>query len=293
MKLISAFIEQMRVYQWVKNLLIFAPVLLAHSFGNTDRIFTTVLAFIAMCLLASGVYAINDVADVKHDVLHPRKRLRPIPSGRISRFSALILASILIGASAGIAFSIHTNFVLILALYGIVSTAYTFGIKRIVIADVLTLAGLFTLRVGIGSVASGIEVSTWLLGFCLFIFTSLAFLKRYIEMKSSIASESGKAFGRGYGISDVPFILVAGVCTAYIAILVFALYLTSENVQKLYQHPAILWCAVPLLLYWVTKMWFFASRGTMHDDPIVHALTDWTSYLIGILLVVVLWIATI
>lgn len=287
-KFLATIIEQLRPLHWIKNLLVFLPAALAHQLSDTTIVFNAAIAFVAFSVSASGIYAINDLADEHRDRLHHRKRWRPIPSGRLSRGNARILAMLLIAASFVLSFSmLPTRFSMWLAGYVLVTFAYSFGLKKIPLVDVLVLAGLFTIRIVSGGAATGTWVSPWLLMFSLFIFGSLAFLKRFIELKDTIERDQSAVSGRGYHVRDISIVFAIGPTLGLIAVLVFMLYITGDDVRALYPHPDRLWFMVPLLLYWVSRLWLLAHRGGVHDDPIIVAVKDYSSYIVAILATVI------
>lgn len=274
--------KQLRVYQWVKNVLLVVPIALAHQLNDTQALLHVLFGFFAFSFTASTVYIVNDIADVEHDRLHPRKRHRPLAAGHISVPVALGLAALLLTSAIVItALVMPPAFAGWLAFYAVVTTAYSFVIKRMVLVDVIALAGLYSLRIAAGGAAADVPVSTWLLGFSLFLFMSLAFLKRYTELLDTIEREGRTVSGRGYHVGDADFVLVAGAALGYVAILVFTRYLDAEQVRNLYVHPEYLWLIAPCLVYWVSHLWLRAHRGEMHDDPIVFAARDAASWVVG------------
>lgn len=280
--LLAVIGKQLRVYQWVKNLLLVVPIALAHQLQDTQALISVLFGFLAFSCTASTVYIINDIADVEHDRLHPRKRHRPLAAGHISVPAAIALAALLLtGAIMITVLVMPPAFAGWLAFYAVVTTAYSFVLKRMVLVDVIALAGLYSLRIAAGGAAAEVPVSTWLLGFSLFLFMSLAFLKRYTELLDTIEREGRTVSGRGYHVGDADFVLVAGAALGYVAILVFTRYLDAEQVRNLYTHPEYLWLIAPCLVYWVSHLWLRAHRGEMHDDPIVFAARDAASWVVG------------
>jgi 4-hydroxybenzoate polyprenyltransferase len=280
--LLAVLGKQLRVYHWVKNLLLVVPIALAHQLQDTQALISVLFGFLAFSCTASTVYIINDIADVEHDRLHPRKRHRPLAAGHISVPAAIALAALLLtGAIMITVLVLPPAFAGWLAFYAVVTTAYSFVLKRMVLVDVIALAGLYSLRIAAGGAAADVPVSTWLLGFSLFLFMSLAFLKRYTELLDTIEREGRTVSGRGYHVGDADFVLVAGAALGYVAILVFTRYLDAEQVRNLYTHPEYLWLIAPCLVYWVSHLWLRAHRGEMHDDPIVFAARDAASWVVG------------
>jgi 4-hydroxybenzoate polyprenyltransferase len=234
-------------------------------------------------IVASAIYVVNDVADVRSDRGHPTKQHRPLAAGRLTIGQALVLVPILLGVSAWISLSwLPEMFSWWLLVYVALTTAYSFGLKRIMILSIL-----YTLRFMAGGAAAGVEVSPWLLMLSLFLFTSLAFVKRFTELLDAEHRRVDIAHGRGYVVSDLQMIRSLGPAIGFIGILVFVQYINSDDVTKLYTHPLALWLAVPPLMYWLARMWFIANRRQMHDDPIVFAVRDAVSYAVAALIAVI------
>ena len=280
--------KQLRVYQWVKNVLLVVPIALAHELHDTQALISVLFGFLAFSCTASTVYIINDIADVEHDRMHPRKRHRPLAAGHLSVPVAVALAGLLLACAITITITLMPPaFAGWLAFYAVVTTAYSFVIKRLVLIDVIALAGLYSLRIAAGGAAADVPVSTWLLGFSLFLFMSLAFLKRYTELLDTIERDGRTVSGRGYHVGDADFVLVAGAALGFVAILVFTRYLDAQQVRDLYTHPEYLWLIAPCLVFWVSHLWLRAHRGEMHDDPIVFAARDAASWVVGAAIVVI------
>jgi 4-hydroxybenzoate polyprenyltransferase len=283
----------LRPQQWVKNVLIFVPLILSHRIRDSHSLLLALFAFADFSLCASAVYLLNDLLDLEADRLHPTKKNRPIAAGKVSIPTALIAALILLVASLGLAFfSANRHLVQLLALYFLISSAYSFFLKRVAMLDVVTLAGLYTLRIFFGAVATGITISTWLLAFSVFFFMSLAMVKRFSALARLPADNPGPLSGRAYTRSDMPMIASLGSASGFVSVLVMALYINSQDVLALYARPQLLWLMCPLLLYWVSRLWLLAHRGDLNEDPIVFAVYDEISYLIGILVIAIIWLAS-
>lgn len=276
------WIKVFRLHQWVKNILIFIPAMAAHTTMTSDLWRVLTLAFLSFSLCASFVYVLNDLLDLDSDRKHPRKCYRPFASGQVPVWIGVALTPMLIFSSFLLAIDVGNNFLYWLLIYFGLTSFYSWGLKRIVIIDVLTLAILYTLRIVAGAAAMGMPLSFWILAFSIFLFLSLAFIKRDAELQSH-DGEAQQIHGRGYIKTDAPLVQQLGVSSGYAAVLVLALYINSDNIIKLYQMPEVIWGAVPLLLWWLSWMWFQANRGLMHDDPIVFAIKDKTSLFIGAL----------
>ena len=290
---LKTWIKVFRLHQWIKNVLIFVPIFAAHQV-ITGELWTNLgLAFLSFSLCASSVYVANDLLDLESDRAHPRKRSRPFASGQIPIWMGAVLAPILIFSSFALAQYVGGSFLPWLVVYFGLTCAYSWGLKRLVLVDCLTLAVLYTLRIVAGAAAVSVPLSFWLLAFSIFLFLSLAFIKRYAELQAHPEGDAKKVHGRGYYLADAPLVQQLGVTSGYAATLVLALYLNSENVIKLYRTPEIIWGAVPLMLLWISWMWLKAHRGLMHDDPIVFAIKDKVSILIGALFITVLVVARV
>ena len=272
--------KAMRPYQWVKNLLLFWPLLLAHEVRDVAKLAAVSLGFVAFSFCASAGYVVNDLRDREADRLHPVKRRRPFAAGRLSVRSGVILVAVLVGlAFACSGLLLPWRFTGMLALYLLLTLAYSLWLKKKLLVDVFLLAGLYTHRVIAGAAASQGEASFWLLGFCIFLFLSLAFAKRYAELtrvqNATAAPESGaKLAGRAYEVDDLGVIETVGPTSGYMSVLVLALYMNTDKVRGLYDQPFLLWMVCPLLLYWLTRVWFLAKRRLLNEDPILFALKD-------------------
>jgi 4-hydroxybenzoate polyprenyltransferase len=278
---LRVWIKAFRLHQWLKNLLVFVPLLAAHRFTDQDAILLSGLAFLAFGLSASGVYVLNDLLDLEADRAHPRKCLRPFAAGTLSLRSGLLAAPLLTLTGLGLAVLVSPLFAVVLGGYYLLTLCYSLGWKRVPILDVILLAGLYTVRIIGGAAAIGTAPSFWLLAFSMFIFLSLALLKRYIEFVGLAQRGEVQASGRGYRLDDQPLLLSLGGSAGYLSVLVLALYINSPESQALYRHPEFLWLLCPLLLLWISRAWMKAHRGTMHDDPVVFAATDPFSLLVA------------
>lgn len=274
--------KALRVDQWVKNVLLFVPLLTSHRLIEGRLVLSSLLAFLAFSFCASGTYIVNDLLDLESDRHHPSKRLRPFAAGGLPISTGVLLALLFLGAGFAIAaVLLPAPFSAALGLYVVITSAYSFYLKRIVAVDVLVLAGLYTLRVLAGGEAVNIPISQWLLAFSLFLFLSLAFVKRYAELSNAHARREALAKGRGYLVQDKELVRSLGPTSGYLSVLVLALYISSREVTALYRHPQVLWLACPLLLYWITRVWLLAHRGEIDEDPVVFTLRDTVSYAVG------------
>ena len=282
-----------RMQQWLKNLLLFAPVLAAHTALDFPMGLAMLLAFIAFSLSASATYLVNDLLDLDSDRLHPRKRLRPFAAGVISIPLGLAAAAGLLAAGLVLAFFVGHLFLVCLLTYLALTLTYSWYLKRLLLLDCITLAMLYTLRIIAGAAAVNMGLSFWLLAFSVFLFLSLAFVKRYAELEVLLLEGREYAHGRAYRISDASLLQTLGVSSGFAAALVLSLYLNSEEVLLLYNTPEIVWGAVLVLLYWISWMWMQAHRGLMHDDPLVFAIKNPVSLLAGAIFLLVLVMGTL
>jgi 4-hydroxybenzoate polyprenyltransferase/phosphoserine phosphatase len=288
----TAWRRVLRVHQWLKNLLLFVPLFAAHQFTDPANWMPLLLAFIAFSLCASSVYIANDLLDLESDRQHPRKRNRPFASGQVPAWQGVLCAPLLLAASAAVAWQVGDGFFAWLSAYFLLTCAYSWLLKRLMLVDCVTLALLYTLRIIAGAAALSMPLSFWLLAFSVFLFLSLAFVKRYAELQVQVLHGKKKAHGRGYYTTDAPLIQMLGVSAGYAALVVLALYLNSDAVVMLYRTPEIVWGAVPVMLFWVSWMWMQAHRGQMHDDPLVFAVKDKASLVAGVCFAAVLAVGT-
>ncbi|WP_058088122.1 UbiA family prenyltransferase [Aquabacterium parvum] len=290
--LIKSVAKALRVHQWAKNALVIVPLLAAHRLSELPVLIDGALAFLAFSLCASSVYLLNDMLDLEADRQHHTKCNRPFAAGRLSRVFGLLAAPTLLVVAWLISCMLPAKFLQVLGAYYAATLVYSFGIKKVVMVDVLALAGLYTIRIVAGSAAMAIPLSFWLLMFATFIFLSLAIVKRYAELFVMRQQGKLKAKGRGYQVEDISLLQSLGTASGYLSILVLALYLNSPDIATLYSHPKIAWGLVPIMLYWISRIWMETHRGNMHDDPLVYALKDRTSLFTGLAAGVVLYLAT-
>lgn len=288
---LRAWIKALRLHQWIKNVLVFLPLLASHRVLDLQAVAGAALAFFCFGLCASSVYLTNDLLDLAADRLHYRKRHRPFASGTIPLTAGPVAAIALLIVSFVSAWFIAPIFVAVLLGYYVLTTGYSLRFKRIVMLDVVVLALLYTSRILAGGAAIHTPPSFWLLAFSMFFFLSLAMIKRYTELLAAQKEGKVKANGRGYDVEDIPLIQSLGGSSGYLAVLVLALYIDSTASQTLYRHPRYLWVLCPMLLYWISRTWAIAHRGIMHDDPVVFAMMDRVSRILLALAAVVLIIS--
>ena len=299
---VKAWLKAIRLHQWAKNTLIFVPLLLAHS-RSAALFLGAFCAFLSFGLCASATYIVNDLLDLEADRKHLSKRRRPFAAGDLSPLAgagviglflvvslglALAVPHVIGRISAGEALARPYHFLEWLAVYFVTTLAYSLSLKRVVLVDVIVLSGLYTVRILAGSAATGIEVSTWLAAFSIFFFLSLAFVKRFAELESLLQRNASPANGRGYHTSDIEQLRSFGTASAYASVVVLTLYISNlADAAHLYGHTIRLWLLVPILLLWLSRLWLLASRGDLHEDPVVYAITDRRSLGLGVLVLVV------
>jgi 4-hydroxybenzoate polyprenyltransferase/limonene-1,2-epoxide hydrolase len=274
------WVRALRLHQWAKNLLVVLPLLASHlAVAEPLRLLDAAVAFLAFGLCASSVYILNDLIDLDSDRAHPRKRRRPFASGALPAHRGIAASLLLVAAAFAVGSFTRPAFLAWLATYLALTLYYTFVLKRKILVDALALAALYTLRILAGGAAVGVWPGFWLLALSLFLFLSLAFAKRYSELGLVLDRGGDAAHGRDYRTTDLPLIESFGVVSGFAAVIVLALYMNGESVARLYASESIVWLTVPILLYWVTRVWVKAHRGELHDDPVVFALTDGLSLL--------------
>ncbi|MBA8878614.1 4-hydroxybenzoate polyprenyltransferase/phosphoserine phosphatase [Phyllobacterium myrsinacearum] len=273
----KAFFRMLRAHQWMKNTLIFVPPTLDHELTNWSVLGNALIAFCAFSAAASAIYIVNDLFDLPLDRQHARKKSRAFASGAFSIPFGLQMAFVLLAIAVLLATRLPLEFGIVLGVYIIATTAYSLALKRMLLIDVLMLAGLYTVRVLAGAAATQIEGSFWLLAFSSFFFLSLALVKRYVELQHTALFEKNRIAGRGYRADDREMVAQCGVASAFAAALVLALYVDSDSVVRLYSYPWMIWPLCPIVLYINIRIWILAHRGEMHEDPVVFLISDWRS----------------
>jgi 4-hydroxybenzoate polyprenyltransferase len=282
------YLRALRLHHWLKNLLLFAPLVASHRVGDAALMGQASIGFLAFGLCASSVYLLNDLLDLEADRHHPRKRQRPIPAGRVPIAVVLGIMPGLLAAAFALSLVLPTVFLAVLGGYFVLNVGYSLRLKSVAILDVLVLAALYTLRIVAGSAAVDIWPSAWLLAFSMFLFFSLALVKRYAELMAMRAVEGAQARARGYRLDDAELLASLGGGAGYLAVLVLALYIDSATSHALYSRQELLWVLCFLLLYWVSYLWLMAHRKRMHDDPLVFAMRDPVSRMLLLLMAVAL-----
>ena len=289
---LEALWRGVRPHQWAKNTIIFLPALAAHLQLQAPLGLRLLLGLVAFSAVASAFYLINDIADADDDRLHPTKRYRPIAAGQMSARLAVRAAVALAAVGATMALLLSPSFAGVLAAYAVGTAAYTAGLKRYAIVDVITLATLYATRIVAGAVLVEVPLSRWFLVFSIFLFGSLALLKRVIETKEMGARYIDLMEGRGYNAQDIPVLTALGTSFAGVTALVYCVYITGDDVTTLYQAPHLLWLGLPMLVYWIVRLWLLGSRGKLDGDPIAFASRDVASYVVLAGFVVTVWLAT-
>ena len=288
----SAFwLRLLRPHQWAKNALVVVPLLTAHHF-SAPATALMLMAFAAFCAGASSAYSFNDLIDIEADRAHPMKRTRPLANGDISKMTGAVICAGSLGLAFALATCISWAFVGVLAVYFAGTTVYSLYLKRMLMIDTVTLAGLYTIRVIGGAVAIAVPTSEWLLAFSMFVFLSLALIKRYSELALRLDAELPDPTDRNYKVTDLPVIAALAAASGYGAAIVLSLYISSDMVRALYRHPSILWLACPVFVFWISRMLMLSHRRVVSEDPIVFTMTDKASWAAGAAILVLGILAT-
>jgi 4-hydroxybenzoate polyprenyltransferase len=283
--------KAIRTHQWAKNILLILPLLLSHKVSIWTMI-PAIQAFFCFSFVASANYLFNDLLDIESDRRHLKKRLRPFAAGDLGVFTGIALAVLLVTASCALLPQLPATFGLWLLAYAVTTSAYSFYLKRVPLVDVLVLSGLYTLRMLAGGTATGTVISPWLSGFAIFLFLSLAMVKRFSELANLRERGGTNSHGRGYLVTDLEQIRAFGTASAYAAVVVFSLYISRPDVDALYHHATRLWLIVPLMIYWLSRVWLLASRGELDEDPVIFAIRDRASLALGVCVAILAVFAT-
>ena len=276
-----ALAKALRVHQWAKNLLVFVPLLLGHSF-HPSSVLAAVAAFFCFSLTASATYILNDLLDLEPDRAHLKKRKRAFAAGDLSVTTGIFLSFLMTAVALVTAAYLPPKFLIYLLLYLVTTITYSLVLKRIVLVDVVVLSSLYTIRMLAGAGATQTPISPWLAAFSIFLFLSLAMVKRFSELQNLRSRGVHPSNGRGYLLSDIEQLRSFGTSSAYASIVVLALYISGHEVAELYHHAERLWLMTPVMILWLSRVWLLASRGLLDEDPVVFALTDRTSLLLGV-----------
>ncbi|MGA2877429.1 MAG: UbiA family prenyltransferase [Bryobacteraceae bacterium] len=285
------YLKSLRPQHWLKNILVFVPLIAAQRFFETALLEKAFLAFVAFGCFASSGYLLNDLFDLAADRIHPHKRLRPFASGDLPVKYGLLMMPVLVGLGCMFGLLVSPLFLGTALIYLALSLTYSFHLRKVALLDVIILAGLYTMRIMAGSAAVAIWPSHWLLAFSTFLFFSLALVKRYGELMIMRKVDGDGATARGYELDDGELLAAMGIASGYLAVLVLALYINSDTAQALYQRYQLIWFQCPLLFYWISHVWLIAHRGKMPDDPVVFALSDRISRILALLMIAVTLVA--
>ena len=287
------WLKALRPHQWLKNLLIFVPLLAAHELINIAVLLNGFLAFVFFALCASSVYLLNDILDIEDDRHHTVKRHRPFAAGTLPiKAGITAIPLLLLSSFVGSLMFMPWRFSLVLGIYYLLTLAYSFILKRVSAADIITLSLLYTIRILAGVYACSLVPTFWMLAFSMFIFLSLALVKRYSELREArLDGNNEKTKGRGYYPADLEMISSLGAASGYLSVMVLALYIQDQSTVAMYRHPQIIWAACPILLFWITRLWLLTNRGEIHEDPVIFAVTDKVSLVWGLIFGIIFWLA--
>jgi len=279
---LRGWLKALRVHQWAKNALVFVPLILSGMATQPIADVRALTAFIAMSLMASGTYLLNDLFDLADDRRHWTKRERPLASGKLRIKHGIPAAAGLIVGSLALAATLGLQSFAVIAAYMATTLGYSFYIKRQPIVDAFALGALFTMRLGLGIVAVNAAPSAWLLVFSMFLFTSLSFAKRQTEIQKSIAKGLSAVGGRGYLAGDAGLILAMGVATGMTAVTIMVLYIMNDAFSAaFYREPLFLWVFPAVLFMWISRIWMLCHRQQLNDDPVAFAIRDRLSIALG------------
>ncbi|MBN1128758.1 MAG: UbiA family prenyltransferase [Chitinispirillaceae bacterium] len=289
------FLRALRPHQWIKNLLLFGPIVLAHEFTDHAKVSVLCAAFGIMCLLSSAMYLLNDLLDRESDRAHPVKKNRPFASGALSTWTGVIAAGLFtVIAFAASTLWVNDRFTIVLGIYTVAVLLYSLVFKRWLMIDVIFLSLFYAVRLFAGGVAVHIPVSPWLLAFSCFFFLSLAFVKRFVELQLYQSRTDEEIKGRFYRPGDSALVQTAGITSGFLSVLVFLLYIAnSKEVNAFYPNPLWLWMIAPLFIYWIMRVWFLAERKKIHSDPVTFAIKDGASWATAVLTGVFLTLGSI
>ena len=274
----------LRIHQWVKNLLIFVPIFTAHKYDFTTSIIPSIIAFCSFSLCASGIYVLNDIQDVELDRHHLYKKNRPFANGNLPISLGLFIGPVIIALGLLVSTFVNNTYIYWLLVYILISSAYSLYLKKIIIADCIVLAVLYTIRIIAGASAINVPVSFWLLTFSIFIFLSLAYVKRFTEINQLKNMQNQFILGRGYEYNDRHIVSILGIASGYASTIILSLYINSETVIELYNNPSYLWLSILIILYWISWIWSQAFKNKLHSDPILYAISDRVSIISALIL---------
>jgi 4-hydroxybenzoate polyprenyltransferase len=284
-------LRALRPHQWAKNTLMFLPAVAAHLQPTLPLALRLIAGFAAFSALASAGYLLNDIADLSADRAHPVKRHRALAAGDLSIPSAILMAFVLLLASVALGWALSATFAGLLGLYFALAMVYSWRLKALLVLDVITLATLYTMRIIAGAALADVPLSRWFLVFSVFFFFSLALVKRVVELDAVRARNREKVSGRDYRLEDIPVLIALGAAAAAASALVYCLYISGDDVLRLYSNPDWLWLGLPLFLYWIARVWILAGRGMLREDPVAFALRDRITYLVMSVFLLTVWLA--
>ena len=288
---LKVILKAMRLHQWAKNMLIFTALVLSHNLFNSSALQLSIYAFFSFSFAASAIYLINDLMDLEADRKHQTKKYRPLAAGTLPIQWAMVIVPLLLILSYAFAWQTNTNFIYVLTTYLFLTTAYSLYLKPVALLDVITLTSLYTIRIIAGAIAINVPLSYWLLAFSMFIFLSLALIKRFSELKNLVQLGETKSTARGYHTDDLPAVSLFGISSGYISVMVLVFYIHDLQAGTLYSQPDWLWFVAVTILYWISHMWLLAFRGQMNEDPVLFAVHDRTSYIISLFVIISLYLA--
>jgi 4-hydroxybenzoate polyprenyltransferase/phosphoglycolate phosphatase-like HAD superfamily hydrolase len=286
-----SYAAALRLHQWAKNVLIYIPLITAHQIFDPVMLVKSSLSVLLFSLCTSAQYVLNDLIDLEADRQHPKKQSRPFASGSIPLQTGFIMAPVLLVVSIIGALLLSKWFALLLISYFALSFFYSLHLKKIVLLDAFILSGLYMTRIIAGHLVTGVPFSIWLLSFAFFVFLSLAFDKRWLELDNTRRTDR-VVLGRGYEVGDIAQVNLFGVCSAFLSVVIFILYLQSDKVKEMYKQPELLWVLSPLFLYWISRIWILSSRGKINEDPVIFVLKDPVTYVVGIVSGLIMFAAT-
>lgn len=296
LKQIKFYLKAARAYQWVKNLLLFIPAITANIYEQHTFVQVSI-AFMAFCCIASSVYIINDIIDLKSDRMHPVKKYRPFASGVIKISHGLIFFAVLfLTANIVSLVFLPINFFAMIIIYFVLALIYSFKLKSKLIIDICTLSTLYTIRIIAGGFVAGVACSPWLLAFSGYIFLSLAAIKRHTELINNLSTGCAKALGTAYTAENINLVNVIAIASGYISVLVLALYINNRlinlNIHNSYKYGSVLWAACPIIIYWLTRLVFISQSGKMNYDPLVYTLHDKVSLICMVCIIIIFIISS-
>lgn len=287
----KVILKAIRIHQWAKNILIFTALILSHNWFNTAALQSALYAFFSFGFAASSIYLVNDLIDLESDRKHHSKKQRPLAAGILPIQGAIVIVPVLLLFSFFFAIQVNANFISILVIYLVLTTIYSLFLKPIALLDVITLTSLYTIRIIAGAIAISVPLSYWLLAFSMFIFLSLALIKRFSELQNLIHQGETTAVARGYHVDDLPAISLFGISSGYISVLVLVLYTHDLQASTLYAQPDWLWFVAVAVLYWISRMWLLTYRREMNEDPVLFAIHDRNSYVVTLFVAISLYLA--